>query len=298
MSSFSAIDLSKLPAPDIVEPLDFETIFAAMLADLKARDSDFDALVESDPAYKILEVAAYREQLLRQRVNDAAKACMVATAVEADLDNLAAYFNVKRLVLDPGDPNAIPPVPPVKEKNDDLRRRIALSLEAQSVAGPEGAYLFHALSADGNVQDIDVSSPSAGNVVITVLSKVGNGTPDQTLLDAVEAVLTADDVRPLTDNVTVQGASIVNYSIDAEIVTLSGVSPSIVTQAANDALTAYLADRRGLGRDITRSGLISALMVPNVQNVTITSPATDVAVSNSQAAYATSITVNQTGIAE
>lgn len=64
---FTAVDLSQLPAPSVVETLDFETILQAMLDDLLARDPDFSALVESDPAYKILEVAAYRELLLRQR---------------------------------------------------------------------------------------------------------------------------------------------------------------------------------------------------------------------------------------
>ena len=76
--SFTAVDLSRLVAPTVVETLDFETIFAAMLADLQARDSAFSALVESDPAYKILEVAAYRELLIRQRVNDAGRAVMLA----------------------------------------------------------------------------------------------------------------------------------------------------------------------------------------------------------------------------
>jgi len=78
--SFSAIDLSALPAPDIIETLDFEVILAAMLTDLQARDASFSALVESDPAYKILEVAAYRELLLQARINSAAKAVMLPYA--------------------------------------------------------------------------------------------------------------------------------------------------------------------------------------------------------------------------
>src|SRR5690606_1403888 len=79
-SAISTLDLSLLPAPDVVEALDFETIFAAMLADLQARDPTFDALVESDPAYKVLQVSSFRELLLRQRVNDAARERMLAFA--------------------------------------------------------------------------------------------------------------------------------------------------------------------------------------------------------------------------
>lgn len=58
MTNYTPIDLSTVPAPNVVQALNFETILAEMLADLQARDSVFTALVESDPAYKILEVAA------------------------------------------------------------------------------------------------------------------------------------------------------------------------------------------------------------------------------------------------
>jgi phage-related baseplate assembly protein len=48
MSGFSAIDLTKLNAPDIVEQLDFEQVLADMLSDLQSRDSTFTALLESE----------------------------------------------------------------------------------------------------------------------------------------------------------------------------------------------------------------------------------------------------------
>ena len=88
--AFTVVNLSQLPAPNVVESLDFETILAEMIADLQGRDPTFTALVESDPAYKILEVCAYRELLMRQRVNESAKAIMLAYATGADLDQLGA----------------------------------------------------------------------------------------------------------------------------------------------------------------------------------------------------------------
>ncbi len=63
--AFTAVDLSQLRAPGVIEDLNFETILQGMLADLQARDPEFSALVESDPAFKILQVAAFRELLLR-----------------------------------------------------------------------------------------------------------------------------------------------------------------------------------------------------------------------------------------
>ncbi|WP_217492137.1 hypothetical protein [Veronia pacifica] len=120
----SAINLSKLTAPDVVESLDYETILGEMLADLRKRLPSFSSTVESDPAYKILEVAAYRELLLRQRVNEAARSVMLAFSSRGDLDQLAALFNVVRRD---------------GESDESLRMRLPLSLEGLSTAGPRGA---------------------------------------------------------------------------------------------------------------------------------------------------------------
>jgi phage-related baseplate assembly protein len=135
-AGFTSVDLSRLPAPNVVEVIDFEVIRDDMLADLCERAPSFDALVPSDPAYKLLEVAAYREMLIRQRVNDAAKAVMLAYAQRGDLDQLGALLGVERLILDPGNPDA--GIPPTMESDEDFRRRIQLSPEGFSVAGRRG----------------------------------------------------------------------------------------------------------------------------------------------------------------
>ena len=101
-SSYTNIDLSQLPLPAVVEQIDFDTVLGQMLADLVARDPAFTALVPSDPAYKVLEVCAFREVVLRQRVNEAAQATMLAYATGADLDHRGATYNVERLLLEAG----------------------------------------------------------------------------------------------------------------------------------------------------------------------------------------------------
>ena len=99
----TAIDLSRLPVPNVVEALDFEIILAAQLDDLIERDDTYTGLLESDPAMKVLQVTAYRELLLRQRVNEAARAVMLAYAMDTDLDHLGALMNVERLQVSPAD---------------------------------------------------------------------------------------------------------------------------------------------------------------------------------------------------
>ena len=296
--SSNAVDLSRLPAPTVVEPLDYDTILSAMKADLIARAPAVAAAlsIESDPLNKLLEVCAYRELILRQRVNDAAKGVMIAYAMGSDLDQLAALMGVARLVITPADPETNTPA--VLEDDEDLRRRVVLAPEGFTVAGPEGAYIFHALSAHADVLDASVASPTPGQVVITVLSRLGNGSASPQLLQAVADAASADTVRPLTDQVSVQSAQIVNYAIAAQIFTYEGPDSAVVLAQAQNNCAAYAVAQRKLGRDITRSGLYAALHVGGVQRVVLTQPAADVTIARDQAAHLTSSTVTHGGVAD
>lgn len=296
--AYTNVDLSRLAPPGVVEQLDYETILAAMVANLQARDDSFNAIVESDPAYKILQVCAYRELVIRQRVNDAAKAVMLAYAGGTDLDHLGILFGVSRLVIDPGNPGATPPIEPSYEPDADLRRRIQLSLEGFSTAGPEGAYIFHALGAHGDVLDASATSPSPGDVLITVLSRNGDGTASPELLDAVSSVLSAEDVRPLTDHVTVQSAVIVPYAVDATLYCYAGPDRAVVIQSAQTAIETYVEAQHRLGLDVTLSGIYAALHQPGVQRVDLVSPAANILVNEQSTSYCTGINLLDGGLDE
>lgn len=293
MSRFGAIDLSRLPPPDVVERLDFETILGAMKADLVARAPELAPVLalESEPAVKILEVAAFRELLLRARVNDAARAVMLATATGADLDHLAALFGVGRFTLDPGDPEAAPPVAPTLEPDADLRYRTQLALEGFSVAGPVGAYTYHAFAASGLVRDVSVGSPTPGTVLVTVLSSEEPGAASPELIATVEAALSAEDVRPLCDTVVVQSATILTYAVVAELEIDGGPDSDVIAADAFAAAALYAGQAHRLGRPATRSGLFAALHRPGVRRVILSSPAADVTATAAQAPRCTGITV-------
>lgn len=296
--TFTAVDLSRLPFPAVVEQLDFETIFTEMLADLQQRFPAFNALLESDPAYKLLEVCAYREILLRQRVNDAAKSVTLAYAVGNDLDQIAARYNVQRLTLDHGDPTANPPRPKILEADADFRRRIQLSFEGFSTAGPEGAYLFHSLSADADVLDSSVISPTPGVVVVSVLSRNNDGTASASLQTSVSNALNDERVRPLTDMVIVQSAQIIPYTVEASLTLYPGPDSAVVLDEAQKRLTDFITSSRRLGRDVTRAGLISALCTTGVQNVYLASPNADIPITSQQAASCTGFSVSIVGVNE
>ncbi len=290
---YGAIDLSGLQAPDMVEALSYEQILTGMIDRLKIIMPEFDALLESDPAIKVLEVAAYRELYLRQRVNDAARAVMLAHAQGTDLDHLAALFGVQRNIIDPGDPDHLPPIAPTYEEDESLRRRTQLSLEGQTVAGSEGSYIFHALAVAG-VKDVSVSSPAPGKVMVTVLSLSDQGVADAELLEAVKQTLSAKDVRPLTDQVTVQSATIIEYAIEAQLTIGSGPDAAVVLEAARDAVAALAEANHRLGQDVNVSAIYAALHKIGVNKVVLTSPET-IVVPPDSAAYCTNINVTKAG---
>ena len=301
-ATITTVDFSQLPPPVVVEQLDFETILAAMLADLQTRmaatGTPFTALVESDPAYKILEVAAYRELLLRQRVNEAALATMLAYAAGADLDNIGANYDCARLVITPADDTTIPPTPAVMEDDSSYRARIQLSMEGFSCAGPVGSYLSLTKNASGDVLDAGITTPVPGTVLVSVLSRTGDGAAPSGTLAAVTAALNAETVRPLCDTVQVQSAGIVHYTINATLTFLPSVDQATVLANAQTAAQAYADACHRVGRSVTVAGVHGALMAAGVVNAVLQAPGmtADIVPISTQAAYCTSITLVNGGI--
>jgi phage-related baseplate assembly protein len=286
MTRFLAPDLSALPPPPAIEVLDYEATVTARKADLSARlriagqDETADLLVlETEPLTISVESEASFEITQRGRINDAVKAVLVATSTGADLDHVCATnYGVARLTLVEADPDADPPVLEVREDDDTFRARALLSMEARSGAGPEGAYLYFALQASPDVLDAQVYSEDDGaeyadgspvlapEVLVVVVSRVGDGTTSPELLSAVAAALAPEDRRPIGDRVTVEGAAITRYSIEAVLKHGPGPSEPIVA-AALARVQAYVAQRRFVGRKVQRLGIGGALKVTDVEEL-------------------------------
>lgn len=290
----ATIDLSQLPAPNVVEALDFETLLQTRKAALVALyPADQQAAItrtlelESEPIVKLLQENSYRELILRQRINEAAKATMVAWATGGDLDQLGMNNGVTRLVLTPADNSTLPPTVAVMEKDEDFRLRIAQAFEGLSVAGPAGAYEYHARSADGRIADVTATSPAPAEVLITVLSREGRGEASAGLLSAVNIALNDENVRPVADRVSVQSANIVEYRVDATLFLYPGPEAEPIRAAAEARLAAFVTAQSRLGRDIRRSALFAALHVEGVQRVELAQPAQDVVLDKTQAGWCT-----------
>ncbi|EKS2122624.1 MULTISPECIES: baseplate assembly protein [Enterobacteriaceae] len=299
------IDLSQLPPPVVVEPLDFETLFAqrkaafiAMYPEDEQEEIARTLELESEPITMLLEENCYRELLLRQRVNEAASAVMLAYSTDSDLDNLAVNFNVERLTIQEEDDSVTPPIEAVMESDPDLRTRTQQAFEGLSVAGPTAAYEFWGRSADGRVADISAVSPTPACVTISVLSREGDGTASDDLLSVVAAALNDEEVRPVADRVTVQSAEIVPYQIDATLYIYPGPEAEPVRQASEQQLQAYIAAQNRLGRDIRLSAIYAALHVEGVQRVELAQPVADIVLSDYQASHCTEYTITVGGYDE
>ena len=260
-------DLASLPTPAVIEPLSFETIFAELQTEFQSRYPDYSALLASDPAIKLLEVAAYREVLLRNRINAAAKASLLAFATGSDLDHLAAFYGVTRLM---------------EEADEALRLRTRQRIIGFANAGGAAHYRYWALSASPDVADVEVDSPEPGRVRISVLAKGEEETVPDAVLEAVRAVVLRDDIRVLTDTVEVVAAELIPVTVTARI-WLYPDTPLAAFEAIAPRFKDALAAQSGLGWDLTPSWVIGELQRPGVHKVELHSPTTDIRANANQA---------------
>lgn len=299
--SNTAIDLSRLAPPELLETINFETLLAerkAALIALYPADKRAEVMatlqIESEPLVLWLRENAYREMLIRQQFNDRARGLMLAYARGNALDHLGALMGVARLVIVPAD--LVTEMPAVMEGDDDFRRRIQMAPEGFSVAGPAGAYRTTAMNASGTVLDAAATSPAPGTVLVTVLSREGDGTADDPLVATVAAAVNSETARPLTDNVIVQSAEIVPYQVQATLYTFPGPDPDLVMKEAHARLAAYLESCHRIGREVAISGIHAALHVNGIERVSLLKPTVSVQTNNTQAPHCTATAVTYGGV--
>lgn len=262
------MNLSDLASPQIIEELSLNEILEEMRDRFVELAPEFSAYLESDPLIKLMEVAAYRELLLRQRINQAAKANLLAFAEGADLDNLAAFYGIIRNE---------------NESDEELRARTQAKIEGWSTAGSRAAYIFHALNSDSRVKEANADSPESGLVRISILSRENNGVVSDDLLESVNNYMQRDDIRMLTDTVQVVPCNLIDIDVQAKITLMSSTPPEFLNTIKTSFNNAF--DRiASMGVSISRSWIISNLFLGGVQDVSLSSPVADVDVSETSCA--------------
>jgi phage-related baseplate assembly protein len=281
----ATIDIAVFPPPEAIETLDFEVILAEVMADAQSR---FDAAgiaydvgaLETDPVKIVAEAAAYRELLLRARINDAVRSNLLAFARGTDLDHLAAFYDAVRLA---------------DESDERFRLRTLLAVQGRSTGGTVPRYRAVALGVDRRVADAAVYRVGTTPLIqIAVTATDNNGVADAALLAAVVAAVNAPAVRMVNDTIQVLAAVRNIVDVDAKVWLLPEAAGSLI-EALVPALRTDWAAEGGLGFDLTREWLAARLMKTGVQRVEILTPIANLTVPPSQAISLGAVTLTLAG---
>jgi len=314
-------DLSLLPAPKVLEALDYEALLAERKTALNALqplvfengqpilkqaqlietdterywkvpvDSEAGLYyldLESDPAVRLLQADVYRELLLRQRINEAALATMPAYARCSDLDHIGSRleYAVHRLQITPETEN-----PAVLEADEAYRKRILISPENNAHGGSKGWYLFNALSSSGQVKDAAIYSPKPYHITIVILQHGGDGTASNVLLGEVYDYVTSRYKFPQGDKVTVQSAEVITYTLAASIYMYAGPSNNAIQQNIEAAWQRYRAQSEKIKHWVTQSGVDAALHQVGVYRAVLNNPVLPLEISKYQAPFCSELTI-------
>lgn len=267
----SAIDLKSLPAPTIIEELDYAKIaatykakFIALWEGVRAANPTLNLppydveMLETDLAVIATETEGFREVVLRGRINDAIRANLLAFARGADLDHLAAFYDVVRLF---------------GETDDRLCQRVVLAIQGRSTGGTAPRYKSAAMSADVDVDDVMVFTVGRSPIIrVAIFSTAPDGVAGPALLSTVDRALQAEDVRMVNDTIVVTSAVRRVVDIAANVWLLPDADDATLTRAEAALRTAWTAVR-SLGRDFIQAWWVSKLMIDGVHSVEPIGPA-------------------------
>lgn len=286
-------DLSLLPAPGVIEELRYESILsrqrskfmevweAVRAANPSAVLPAYDVeLLETDPAMIGNEAESYRETVLRARINDAAKANLLAFATGTDLDHLAAFYDVFRMA---------------GENDDRLVTRVILAIQGRSPGGTEERYRFIAMSADIGVSDAFVYTVGRSPLIkVAIYSTAADGVASPSLLAKVNVALQAPGARMVNDTIVVASAVRKVIDIVADYWLLPNASADLPAAAEENLRASWLAIRN-LGRDLTTTWWTSKLMIAGMQNIVPIAPVADVIANPDEAISIGTVTLHNRG---
>lgn len=160
------------------------------------------------------------------------------------------------------------------ESDSDLADRIYLAASSYSVAGPADAYAYWVKSVNSKICDVKVSSPEPVHVDIRFILEDGE-IPEDSLIRQVEDFISDNDIRPLTDKVTVKAPDIVESSLSLSyfINESDRSSAATIRQNVNNAIEEYVIWQKSkIGRDINPSYLVNKVIEAGAKRVEITTP--------------------------
>jgi phage-related baseplate assembly protein len=293
---YPVIDPARLGRMLVLEDIDTDAIIKTRMARLKeiwashdppaAAQYDVEEL-EFDPILINQECCTYFELLLRDRVNQAARAVTLANAVSTDLDAIASRY-----------PGGVPRVE--GESDRRYRQRVWLSPNPLTPHGTAEGYQFWALSALPTVRDvttIKIRPRLDDNPIILVTCMMEGADPIPTLeqLLVIRRYIIAESRLAMTDVISIAAPKLIKIDYRIKVWLYPTVDEASTLAQLKTNLAALIEDQRWLGRDHTRAAIAGAAMIAGVQNIEVVSPAHDVAVPDDWLGQVGSFTVEYAG---
>lgn len=294
-----AIDLTNLPAPAIIEDVNYADIKTERLADFQELEPDYEGFVESDPVVKIIGTEAAGEEKIKLRINDCYLAQYPAFATGTDLDVAVSSAGITRMVMQEEDLSANPPLPEILESDTRLRERY-FAKRAGETYRTTGYYKYNALTASPLVADVYVISEDPGEITVYVLSTEDDGLADSELLGTVEDFILADFVNEIGLGINVNAITLENIDLYVKVYLTPDASVNVFT-ALEDTFIDLFQEHRKIGLNITASWVTKALMQDGVHRVELysdvglTTPFEDVVISPSQIGHLDNFALTNSG---
>ena len=331
---FPIIRPELLKRPDVLESINSDVIIEDRMGRFKELWNVYDppnaaqydvTPLEFDPIKIVTENAAAFEMMLRDRVNQAARAVMLAFSYGTNLDAIASRY-----------PGGVPRME--GETDENYRRRIWLS---PNILGPHGtteSYAFYALTALGaNVVRDAAAFTTRGTGVVTIPILLNKPWPMMSeeqiqgtiakqyrtgLIDPLRVsfdtmptgglpIPSADQIlevykymiahtrKGLTDELVIARPKVTQLRYDIRIKTFPGYDTIGVMTNVISNLMKLIEQQRWLGYDHTIMAIDGALnSAGGVYNRMIVSPPGDVIVGLDQAVLVTGIDLTWTGVGE
>lgn len=319
MPRLGVIEINQLPAFAVLETISTETILAARMAQIvnfwsqndppNAAQYDVGSL-EFDPIKVDQECSTYFELMLRDRVNQAARAVSLADASGTNIDHIASRY-----------PGGMPRL--AGESDIAYKTRVWLSPNTLTQNGTYESYIFFALTACQQagipLRDCQVlSTPGSPDIQIILMNdgpalspgvdSAGdwNGTftafpdpaPTQAQLAAASDYILAPGMgrKGLTDVVTFAGPNVTNISIEIDVTLFPGWDQTLTMNALATAMATLVENQRYLGYSYMEASYDAALETSGVYDVTVVSPVpADTVISARNVIVPTSIILNYVG---
>ncbi|MCS0306337.1 baseplate J/gp47 family protein [Vibrio diabolicus] len=325
---------SPLPVPKILATPGFEKLYPELKRELlsaleKIAPDDVNAIAETlennaEILTKFTQAFTVVLQNHYRRWNDKSLQMFGMYASEDDMvDVIVSDMGLERLTLEPGDPNAFPPIEPVVESNEQLLTRYYLAMFALATTGTRNGYRFHAMTL-GAMPDMNIESPDENTVVVTyrfqsnelrgkakdasfeqvskntgrvkgyILSHSDDGTASEELLAATLEYMNHPSVAQATDELSIASAQIHRWQLDAVVYIPQGPDRAVVKESVEAAAWLYGKEQHVLAGKIDRSMIDHKLLAATNSSglrVEIISPASNINCDNSGAPYLESVNI-------